>query len=131
MPIRTHSHGTRVDTTTGETLSALPPFAALETQLAEMAIDTFHNIHLTNGVDVFGAVLDRGVDTMGELGLSTGLRDRITVLRADAEWFAPGLEIHADPATYSTTDRLAMPRSSWYLDRLASDDGYVVIWWLK
>ena len=131
MPIRNHHHGTRVDTTTGETLSALPPFAALETQLAEMAIDTFHNIPLTNGADVFGAVLDRAVDTVGEFGLSGDPRDRITVLRAEAANFTPGMPLAADPATYSVTERLAMPRASWQLDRMASDDGYVQTWWLK
>jgi hypothetical protein len=131
MPIRTHAHGTRTDETTGATFSALPPFAALEASLASVVHETFHNIHLTDGVHVIGAVLDRGVEFVGEFGLTGERRDRITVQRADAAWFVTGLEIQADPNTYSVEDLLAMERTKWKLDRKASDDGYLVEWWLK
>jgi hypothetical protein len=110
---------------------AAPAFSAVESSLASATLAAFVNIRLSNGVDVLDAVLDRGVETLGEYGLSNGLRDRITVARADAEWFAPGLPIEVDPATYSATQRLAMPRAAWYLDRMVADDGYVQIWWLK
>jgi len=131
MPIRTHAHGTRTDATTSTEFSALPPFAALEARLASTALETFHNIHLTDGVNVVGAVLDRGVEFMGEYGLTGERRDRITVQVADAAWFANGLAIQADPNTYSVADLLAMERTTWTLDRMAADDGLLVSWWLK
>jgi hypothetical protein len=108
-----------------------PAFAALETSLAAATLGAFENIRLSTGSGVFGAVLDRAVDTVGEFGLSGDPRDRITVLRAEAANFTPGMPLAADPATYSVTERLAMPRASWHLDRMANDDGHVQIWWLK
>lgn len=129
MPIRTHAHGTRtVDSTE---YSALPPFAAMETRLAAVSLETFHNIHLTDGVNVFGAILDRGVEFVGEYGLTGERRDRITVALADASWFANGVAIHADPNTYPVAELLAMEKTSWYLDREAANDGHLVSWWLK
>lgn len=106
-------------------------FAALESSLASVALATFQNITLTNGVDAFGAVLDRGVEFVGEYGLTGERRDRITVARADASWFANGLAIQADPNTYTTAELLAMERTSWTLDRIAADDGHLVSWWLR
>lgn len=131
MPQNRHQHGQRTDESTGLTYSALPPFAALESRLASVTLDTFHNIHLTDGVNVIGAVLDRGVEFMGEYGLTGERRDRITVQVADAAWFANGLAIQADPNTYSVADLLAMERTTWTLDRVAADDGLLVSWWLK
>lgn len=129
MPILTHSDGTR--TVDGAEFSALPPFAALELRLASVTLATFHNIHLTDGVNVVGAVLDRGVEFIGEYGLTGERRDRITVKVADAAWFANGLAIQADPNTYSVAELLAMERTTWTLDRMAADDGLLVSWWLK
>lgn len=106
-------------------------FAALETRLAAAVIARIGNITLTNGVDVIPADLRRGVEFVGEFGLTGERRDRITVHKADASWFANGLAIQADPLTYSTAELLAMERSSWYLDRVAADDGQLVSWWLK
>ena len=107
-------------------------FAALETRLAAAVIARIGNITLTNGVDVpFPADLRRGVEFVGEFGLTGERRDRITVHRADAAWFANGLAIQADPLTYSPAELLAMERTSWYLDRMAGDDGQLVSWWLR
>lgn len=131
MPQNRHQHGTRTDETTGTVYSALPPFAALESRLASVSLETFHNIHLTDGVNVFGAILDRGVEYVGEYGLTGERRDRITVSLADASWFANGLQVQADPLTYSVADLLAMERTSWFLDREAANDGHLVSWWLK
>ena len=106
-------------------------FAALETRLAAAVIARIGNITLTNGVDVLPADLRRGVEFVGEYGLTGERRDRITVHRADASWFANGLAIQADPLTYSPAELLAMERTSWYLDRMAGDDGQLVSWWLR
>jgi hypothetical protein len=106
-------------------------FAALETRLAAAVIARIGNITLTDGVDGFPADLRRGVEFVGEFGLTGERRDRITVHKADATWFANGLSIQADPLTYSPAELLAMERTSWYLDRVADDDGQLVSWWLK
>lgn len=106
-------------------------FAAIESTLARITQATFENIKFSNGVAAFGGVLDRGVEFVGEFGLTGERRDRITVHKADASWFANGLSIQADPLTYSAAELLAMERTRWYLDRMAADDGQLVSWWLK
>jgi hypothetical protein len=99
--------------------------------MATAMLAAFSNITLTDGVRVFGAVLDRNVETMGEYGLTGERRMRIQVLRSDSSGFTGGKVLQADPATYSVDELLAMDRNSWTLDRLADDDGIVVSWWLK
>ena len=94
-----------------------PAFAAIETSMATAMLAAFANITLVNGSDVFDAVLDSGVEFVGEYGLTGDLRDRLTVLKSDAREFANGLVLHADPATYSVDELLAMTRSAWTLDR--------------
>lgn len=106
-------------------------FAALESRLAGAVIARIGNITLTNGVDGFRADLRRGVEFVGEYGITSERRDRITVLKADAGWFASGLSIQADPLAYSAAELLAMERASWTLDRVAEDDGQLVSWWLR
>lgn len=71
------------------------------------------------------------MEFVGEFGLTGERRDRITVHRADAAWFANGLTIEADPLTYSAAELAAMERTSWKLDRMADDDGHLVSWWLR
>lgn len=109
----------------------LPAFATLESSLAAVTLGAFENIRLTDGVNVFGAVLDRAVETVGEYGLSGERRDRISVLNEDCATFKPENVIAVDPATYTTDQILAMPRAEWKLDRKDSDDGQVSTWWLK
>lgn len=106
-------------------------FAALEARLAAAVIARIGNITLSNGVDVLPADLRRGVEFVGEFGLTGERRDRITVHKADATWFANGLSIQADPNTYSPAELLAMERTRWTLDRVADDDGQLVSWWLR
>ena len=106
-------------------------FATLETRLASAVIARIGNITLANGVNVIAADLRRGVEFVGEYGLTGERRDRITVLRSSASWFVNGLAIQADPLTYSPAELLAMERTSWALDRLAEDDGQLVSWWLR
>lgn len=106
-------------------------FAALETRLAAAVMATFGNITLSNGVDAFAADLRRGVEFIGEYNLTGERRDRITVHKAAAAGFTNGLAIQADPNTYSPAELSAMERTSWYLDRVAADDGHLVSWWLK
>lgn len=106
-------------------------FAALESNLASVSLAAFENIRLTDGIAPFGAVLDRAVETMGEFRLTGERRDRITVLKSLATHFVPGLEIGLDADSYTTDEILAMPASNWKLDRKESDDGLVVVWWLK
>jgi len=53
------------------------------------------------------------------------------VLRDDAARFSGGAVLTADPATYSVDEIMALPVSTWKLDRKISDDGHVVSWWLK
>lgn len=106
-------------------------FAALESTLSSTVLTAFQNIRLAYGASVVGAVLDRAVDRVGEYDLTADRRDRITLARSDAAGFANGQTIAADPASYTVGDLAAMPKSSWKLDRIASDDGYQVVWWLK
>lgn len=106
-------------------------FAALESTLASVSLAAFANLTLSTGVAVFNAVMDRGVEFIGEYGLTGERRDRITVNRADAAEFATGLVLQADPNTYTTAELLAMERTSWTLDRIADDDGHLVSWWIK
>ncbi len=127
---RNQSHGDRTETD-GVIYSALPPFAAIEAQLAETSMEVFENIHLLIGVDVIGAVLDRGVDPIGEFGMTNERRDRITVHVDDAVNFANGVAVQADPGTYTVDQLLAMERYTWTLDSEASNDGLLAVWWLK
>lgn len=106
-------------------------FATLESNLASASLAAFENIRLTDGIAPFGAVLDRAVETVGEFSYTGERRDRITVLKSLATTFVPGMRIEADHATYTTAELLAMPRIEWTLDRKESDDGIVVVWWLK
>lgn len=109
----------------------LPAFASLESSLASVTLGAFANIRLTDGVNVFDAVLDRAVEAVGEYGLSSERRDRIGVLNEDCANFKPEDLIQVDTATYTTDQILAMPRAEWKLDRKDSDDGLVSTWWLK
>lgn len=106
-------------------------FAALESRLADAVVSRLGNITLFNGVDVLSADLRRAVEFVGEYGPTGERRDRITVSRADAATFVSGMPLEADPSTYTPAELLAMERSSWTLDRLASDDGHLVSWWLR
>lgn len=106
-------------------------FAALESRLADAVIDGIGNIVLSNGITVLRADLRRGVEFVGEYGATGELRDRVTVRRQDAAWFERGMTIQADPLTYTPAELLAMPRTSWTLDRMAADDGHLVSWWLR
>lgn len=106
-------------------------FATLETRLASAVIARIGNITLANGANVIPADLRRGVEFVGEYGLTGERRDRVTVQKSAASWFANGLVIQADPLTYSPAELLAMERTSWTLDRMADDDGQLVSWWLR
>lgn len=108
-------------------------FAALESTLSNTVITAFENIRLVAGAATFGAVLDRAVDKHGEYSLTSERRDRITLLKAAATAAAltPGLAVAVDPAFYTPAQITAMVKSSWKLDRMESDDGHVVEWWLK
>lgn len=110
---------------------ALPAFAQLETTMAATVMAAFANIRLAIGAAVVDATLDRSVETIGEFGLTGERRDRIAVLRTAASGWAGGDTISVDPATYTVDQILAMPKSSWKLDRIADDDGHTVTWWLK
>lgn len=110
---------------------AQPLFASLESRLATGIVAAFDNIRLTDGARAFSAVMDRNVEFIGEHGLTSDRRTRITVTKSAAVGFASGLALTVDPATYTTNEILAMERSAWVLDRLAEDDGHTEIWWLK
>lgn len=107
------------------------PFSAIEASLSSVTIGALSNITIYKDGSVVSAILDRSVETLGEYGLTGERRDRITLLRADASGWAGGDSIAADPATYSADDLAAMVKSSWKLDRISSDDGHTVSWWLK
>lgn len=109
----------------------MPSFAALESSLAAVTLGAFENIRLSDGVNVFGAVLDRSVETVGEFDLTGERRDRITVLNSVSGNFVPGMALEVDPAFYTVDEILAMPRAQWKLDRKDEDDGHVTVWWLK
>lgn len=106
-------------------------FDVLESRLADAVINGIGNIVLSNGIDVMRADLRRGVEFVGEYGATGELRDRITVRRQDAALFERGMVIQADPLTYTPAELLAMPRTSWTLDRMADDNGHLVSWWLR
>lgn len=106
-------------------------FSTVEARLAAAVIAQIGNITLSDGVNVIRADMRRGVDFVGEYGITGERRDRITVLKSDASWFVNGLSIQADPRTYSVDELLAMERTSWTLDRMAEDNGYLVSWWLR
>jgi hypothetical protein len=108
-----------------------PAFASIERRMATALMSAFGNIVLTDGVVAFGAVLDNDVESFGEFGLTGERRSRISVLRDDAARFSGGAVLTADPATYSVDEIMALPVSTWKLDRKISDDGHVVSWWLK
>ena len=110
---------------------ALPAFASVESSLSASVLAAFQNIRLAHGAAVIDAVIDRALARIGEYDLSAERRDRITLARTAAAGFANGQTIAADPATYSVGELAAMPRSSWKLDRIDSDDGHLVSWWLK
>lgn len=114
-----------------DSIMALPAFASIESSLSASALAAFANIRLAYGAAVVGAVINRSVARVGEYDLSAERRDHITLARTDATGFTSGQTIAADPTTYSIGDLAAMPRSSWKLDRIDSDDGYLVSWWLK
>lgn len=109
----------------------MPSFAALESSLAAVTLGAFENIRLSDGVNVFGAVLDRSVETVGEFDLTGERRDRITVLNSVSGNFVPGMALEVDPAFYTVDEILSMPRAQWKLDRKDEDDGHVTVWWLK
>jgi hypothetical protein len=106
-------------------------FAALESRLSATVVRVFGNVWLVVGGQAVRAVLDRGLDSLGEFGALGEARDRITVMRADAECFASGMPVVIDENRYSADAILAMPRLAWALDRMAEDDGHLVSWWLR
>jgi hypothetical protein len=106
-------------------------FAAIESRLAVATLGALANITLAKGAAVVVAILDRSVETLGEYGLTGERRDRITLLRTDGSGWAAGDAIAADPGTYTAGELAAMERTSWTLDRLATDDGHLVSWWLR
>lgn len=106
-------------------------FAGLESLTAQVSLGVLANVRLTDGLTPFEAVLDRGVERIGENSLTPERRDRITVSRAVACRFRPGMEVALDPATYSVDQRLAAQPSSWRLDSVDGDDGHIVSWWLR
>ena len=110
---------------------SLSRFAALEAKTALIGLAAFGNAWLLNGSTPFTAVLDRSAAVLGEYNLAEERRDRITLPRSVAASFSPGQSITADPARYTSAEITAMGKSSWKLDRIESDDGRLVTWWLK
>lgn len=108
-------------------------FSQLEATLASSTLAAFENVRLilADGVSAFVAVMDTDVEVLGEFGLTSEARSRVSVASADAANFTGGATISLDPATYTTDEILAAPRAAWKLDRKASDDGHVAVWWLK
>lgn len=114
---------------------SLPAFARLETRLAAKTANALSNIALAVGAASCKAVLDRAVEKVGEFGQFVERRDQLTfaksALPALAPPLAPGLVVTADAAQYTTDELLALPRASWTLDALESDDGYLQVWWTR
>lgn len=111
---------------------SLPAFAALEAHVASVTASVFGNAYLlVNGSVQVTAVLDRGLAQVGEYGLTSERRDRITLPKSSASAFAAGQAVVADPARYTAGEITAMGKSSWKLDRVDADDGHLVSWWLK
>lgn len=110
---------------------ALPNFAALEARLATQVVSAFGNIVLTAGGQRYFAVLDTGVERVGEFGQFAESRDRLTFDKQSAPALTPGLLLEADPGYYSMDELLALPRTQWTLDAESSDDGRVSEWWVR
>jgi len=110
---------------------SLSRFAALQARSASVAMATFGNAWLLNGATPFTAFLRQSEATLGEYNLSGERRDKITVQRSVAASFATGQTITADPARYTPAEIAAMGKSAWKLDRVDTDDGQLVTWWLK
>lgn len=109
----------------------MPAFAALEARLAAATVSAFANIVLTDGATRYSAVLDRGVEHVGEYGQFSESRDQLSFDKLAAPALTPGLALQADPGYYSADDLLAMPRHHWTLDALHSDDGRISVWWTR
>lgn len=109
----------------------IPAFASIEATISAMAHAVFTNLVLTDGSRTFSVVLDRAAEVMGEFGLTGETRHRIKLLRAASNGLAIGDTLTPDPATYTPAEIAAMPRQSFVLDRVESDDGHIVGWWLK
>jgi hypothetical protein len=109
----------------------MPAFAALEARLAAATVSAFANIVLTDGAYRYSAVLDRGVERVGEYGQFTESRDQLSFDNLAAPALTPGLALNADPDYYSANDLVDMPRRQWTLDALQSDDGRVSVWWTR
>lgn len=110
---------------------SLPAFAVLEARLAAATVSAFANIVLTDGAHRYSAVLDRGVERVGEYGQFIESRDQLSFDKLAAPALAAGLVLQADPAYYTTAELLAMPRLRWTLDALQSDDGSISVWWTR
>lgn len=109
----------------------VPAFAALESRLAAATVGAFSNIVLTDGAYRYSAMLDRGVERVGEFGQFVESRDQLSFLKTDAPALNSGAALNADAGYYTTADLLAMQRTSWTLDALASDDGHIAVWWTR
>ena len=106
-------------------------FAAIEADVVAATQATFENVRLTDGINVFGAIMDRNAEFVGEYGMTGERRTRITVLTEYAANFTNGMTLALDPASYTTDAILAAERASWLLDRLDADDGVAASWWVK
>lgn len=110
---------------------ALPAFATLETRLAAKTVSAFSNLALALGAARFTAVLDRNVQRVGEFGQFIESRDQLTINKADIPELSVGTVLTADAAAYTAAELLALPRASWTLDALESDDGFIAVWWAR
>lgn len=108
-----------------------PAFANLEARLAAVTVARLANIALAAGTARYTAVLDRAVERLGEYGQFIESRDQITFNTMTAPDLAVGLVLQADPEQYSFDELRAMPRTTWTLDALQSNDGHLAVWWTR
>lgn len=110
---------------------SLPRFAALEARVAATGLAVLGNTRLLKGSTPFAAIIDRGLNPLGEFDLTAVRQDRMTVDLANAPALAIGDTVSMDPGYYSTGELAVQQKTSWKLERKSDDDGTLAVWWLR
>ena len=108
----------------------MPAFAALETRLARVVAKRLGNRALVRAADSarFTALVDEGVERVGEYGQVLESGDQISVARSSIASLAAGDVLSVDHLEHSIEAMAAMARTSWVLVGLERDDGYMQTW---
>ena len=108
-----------------------PLGAALESFTATLNVGVLGNVWLVKGGQPFLAIVDRGIEMVGEFGISAARQDRLTVVLSASPPLVVGDTVEADSAHYTTSELLAMVKTQWVIDRPESNDGAMAAWWLR